>query len=48
LSAPATSGSSLSKLGQDEPEAVVEATRQALDAWWRFLDAVDVPAPAAA
>ena len=26
-----------------EPQAVVDGTRTALDAWWRFLDAVDVP-----
>jgi pyrroloquinoline-quinone synthase len=38
----------LSDLGGGDPEAVVETTRHALDAWWRFLDAVDTPAPAAA
>jgi pyrroloquinoline-quinone synthase len=29
---------------EKEREAVLDATREALDAWWRFLDAVDVPA----
>jgi pyrroloquinoline-quinone synthase len=38
----------LARIGADDPEAVVEATRDALDAWWAFLDSVDVPAPAAA
>ena len=30
--------------GRDNEEAAVRATDEALDAWWRFLDAVDVPA----
>ncbi|HEX2026276.1 MAG TPA: CADD family putative folate metabolism protein [Actinomycetota bacterium] len=41
-------GELLAELGKDEPDAVLDATRRALDAWWGFLDAVDVPAPAAA
>jgi pyrroloquinoline-quinone synthase len=28
-------------LGADDPDAVVEATSNALDAWWGFLDGVD-------
>lgn len=38
----------LERVGADDPDAVLEATRDALDAWWAFLDSVDVPAPAAA
>jgi pyrroloquinoline-quinone synthase len=38
----------LERVGGEDPEAVVAATREALDAWWAFLDAVDVPAPVAA
>jgi pyrroloquinoline quinone (PQQ) biosynthesis protein C len=34
----------LERVGADDPEAVVEATGDALDAWWAFLDSVDVPA----
>ncbi|HXJ63604.1 MAG TPA: CADD family putative folate metabolism protein [Actinomycetota bacterium] len=30
----------------DEAEEIVEATAEALDAWWNFLTAVDVPVPA--
>ncbi|HUG87693.1 MAG TPA: CADD family putative folate metabolism protein [Actinomycetota bacterium] len=32
----------LAEVGADDPEAAVEATREALDAWWGFLDSVDV------
>jgi pyrroloquinoline-quinone synthase len=38
----------LERVGTEDPEAVLEATREALDAWWAFLDAVDVPEPVAA
>ncbi|MFN2544625.1 MAG: CADD family putative folate metabolism protein [Actinomycetota bacterium] len=31
-------------LEEASSEAVLEGTRRALDAWWTFLDAVDVPA----
>lgn len=31
----------LADLGDTEPEAVVRATDEALEAWWGFLDAVD-------
>jgi pyrroloquinoline-quinone synthase len=31
-------------LEESDREQVLEGTRRALDAWWRFLDAVDVPA----
>jgi len=31
----------LAELGDTEPEAVVRATDEALEAWWGFLDAVD-------
>ena len=31
-------------LAGSDPEVVLEGTRRALDAWWAFLDAVDVPA----
>jgi pyrroloquinoline-quinone synthase len=30
----------------DEAEDIIEATAEALDAWWDFLTAVDVPVPA--
>jgi pyrroloquinoline-quinone synthase len=30
-------------LGQDEEQAVIAASTEALGAWWRFLDAVDLP-----
>lgn len=29
---------------EEDREAVLEATNEALEAWWRFLDSVDVPA----
>lgn len=32
----------LAEVGADGPEAAIVATREALDAWWGFLDAVDV------
>jgi len=32
----------LAEVGGDDPESAVEATREALDASWGFLDAVDV------
>ena len=38
----------LERVGTENPEAVLDATREALDAWWAFLDAVDVPEPVAA
>ena len=31
-------------LAGSDPEAVLDGTQRALDAWWGFLDAVDVPA----
>lgn len=32
----------LAEVGGDDPESAVEATREALEAWWGFLDAADV------
>jgi pyrroloquinoline quinone (PQQ) biosynthesis protein C len=32
---------------EGESEAILEATAEALDAWWDFLTAVDAPAAAA-
>ena len=31
-------------LASEDPERVLQGTQRALDAWWAFLDAVDVPA----
>lgn len=36
----------LDEAGRGQEAAVLGATGQALDAWWRFLDEVDVPAAA--
>jgi len=32
----------LAEVGADDPEAAIVATREALEAWWGFLDSVDV------
>jgi pyrroloquinoline-quinone synthase len=37
----------MSDLATREPEEALRATGEALEAWWDFLDAVDVPAAAA-
>jgi pyrroloquinoline-quinone synthase len=36
----------LADIGEGDREAVIGTTRESLDAWWRFLDAVDTPTPA--
>jgi pyrroloquinoline-quinone synthase len=36
----------VSELGEGQETEVLDATEAALEAWWRFLDAVDVPEPA--
>ena len=36
----------VAELAGDAEGEVLEAARAALDAWWRFLTAVDEPAPA--
>jgi pyrroloquinoline-quinone synthase len=36
----------MSNLAEREPEAALQATGEALEAWWAFLDAVEVPAAA--
>jgi pyrroloquinoline-quinone synthase len=38
----------LADAGTGDPEGALEATDDALDAWWRFLDAVDEPSKAPA
>jgi hypothetical protein len=39
----------LGKLAADaDPQPIEAVTARALEAWWNFLSAVDLPAPAAA